>query len=161
MLYSKDCSSKMKKYIIFGVALILVMVILVVATKIDMNNKKIDVTSFELIYSNGYSANANGRYIYKNNTIIYKKSGYSENKLRTTYVDNTFKEKLEKIIKEYDVLSWDGFNSSDDLALDGDSFTLTVVNNGKTIKAHGYMRYPKYYSIFENRIIDLFYEYKF
>lgn len=62
-------------------------------------------------------------------------------------IDKSYLEELAKIINDNEIYKWNGFDKSDKNILDGSSFTLEVnYSNGKTLKAHGYMKYPKNYN---------------
>ncbi|MBR5289079.1 MAG: hypothetical protein IKU34_10915 [Clostridia bacterium] len=51
---------------------------------------------------------------------------------------------IADILREHDVLSWDGFSGHDPLIDDGESFTLTIAfDDGTTISARGTNRRPK------------------
>ena len=72
-------------------------------------------------------------------------------------VDDSFREKLEAILKQFEVGKWEGFQKSDKRVLDGDSFDLAVWFDDKTsIHASGYMKWPKNYREFRDAIDALF-----
>ena len=158
MLYSKDCLSNMKKYIIFGICLLLVMITLVIANTIHKNRTIEDVTYFYFSVSGGMDPDSNIDYKLSNDTIIYKK-GYYANEKRVP-VTKEFKEELLKIINEEKIAGWDGFNKVDKYVLDGSGFSLEIKYSDKDyIRANGYVNYPDNYRSFSNRIYKLFEQY--
>lgn len=71
--------------------------------------------------------------------------------------DGSAAERLAAIIEELKLRKWDGFNGCDSDVLDGDSFSLSVCfDDGKSISAHGYMKYPKGYAEASGRFDELF-----
>lgn len=62
-------------------------------------------------------------------------------------IDSAEIEKLSKIIDQYQLTSWNGFDKSDNSIMDGYSFSLNIYySDGKKVKASGYMKYPKNYT---------------
>ncbi len=53
------------------------------------------------------------------------------------------------------MVSWDGFSESIKDVLDGESFNLTAVIDGKSISAHGYVAKPDGYYDFEKLLYDI------
>ena len=67
--------------------------------------------------------------------------------------------RLEEILNRYKVGKWDGFNKSNKLVLDGNSFSLYLkTNDGTSVEAHGYMRYPSNYKEVRQELDGLFEE---
>ena len=61
-------------------------------------------------------------------------------------VDSAALLRLQEIIKAHSLHKWDGFYESDDDVLDGYSFDLSAeFDDGQTLSASGYMKYPKNY----------------
>lgn len=55
-------------------------------------------------------------------------------------------DKLEAIIRKYDINSWDGFHESNLDILDGSAFTLNITySDGTEVNADGYMMWPAGY----------------
>lgn len=52
---------------------------------------------------------------------------------------------IEKIIKDNDIVKWNGFSKSDDDILDGYSFSIKAIYENGTIEASGYMKFPSNY----------------
>ena len=66
-------------------------------------------------------------------------------------------EKLEELLKKYQVASWNHFNKYDKNVLDGNSFSLSIrTSTGKTYSATGYMKWPKNYREVKQAIQDYF-----
>ena len=73
-------------------------------------------------------------------------------------IDAEYLDELADIIKEENIVKWDGFDKSDDGVLDGSGFSLKIkYDDGKEINAHGYMKFPDNYNEAENRL-DAFLE---
>lgn len=72
-------------------------------------------------------------------------------------VDPSVLEKLAEIINDYGIYRWDGFNKSDDDILDGFSFSLEVIyDDGKSIHANGYMKYPQNFDVCDSALTEVF-----
>lgn len=66
-------------------------------------------------------------------------------------------DKLDTIVKKYNLFKWNGFDKHAKNVLDGHSFTLQVqYSNNDRIYATGYMKYPKHYKEAEKEILELF-----
>ena len=66
-------------------------------------------------------------------------------------------EKLLKIIEDYDLFAWDGFNKSNPFVLDGEGFSLEIAfSDGTGIRAHGDNRFPAGYQGAAAEIVRLF-----
>ena len=121
--------------------------------------------TFSFSYSTGYHMNASVSYSLKKDKeqekyiAKIKEDEVAEKDAITFYVDDDFIEDLENLIKEYKLNNWDGFHKSDKNVLDGNGFSFIVnYENGKSISASGYEKYPKDYSQVENAISNLFYK---
>lgn len=110
-------------------------------------NTNSEIESFIYNYGSGegeyneYSINIrDGKYYIKG-------VGYSESTLNINKViKSSDMEKLNNIIKDNNIDSWDGFDESEDNVLDGYGFKLIVkYKNGDSIEAKGYMKYPDNY----------------
>lgn len=130
------------------------------------NNVKVkspikDTKSFHFSYSVGNYTNAsysydveleNGKYF-----AIYKADGVSEEDAFKKEISKDTVLELEKILNEYKIYKWDGFNKSDEDVLDGYSFSLNYWNQNKEdIHASGYMMYPNNYREFRSAIINFY-----
>lgn len=118
---------------------------------------------FELTfyYSVGTALHAAVRYALKYDHETYKiiiiPKYVPEEQAFTREVDDGFAEKLLLILKKYHVGSWNGFRRINKKIADGRSFTLNVgFQNGKSIYAHGYMKYPRHYRDFRLELDELF-----
>ena len=77
--------------------------------------------------------------------------------VRRASVEQMVGEQVTDILRAHDALSWNGFEKSDPLVLDGTSFTLAVAfDDGTTISARGTNSYPKGLSAAVGEIKNLF-----
>ena len=77
--------------------------------------------------------------------------------VRSAYVEQTVGKQVTDILREHDVLSWDGYVKSNPRVLDGTSFTLSIdFGDGTTISARGTNSYPKELHAAMREIEDLF-----
>ena len=77
--------------------------------------------------------------------------------VRTAHVVQKIMVRVTDILREHDVLSWDGYAKYDPRVLDGTSFTLSIdFGDGTTISAQGTNSYPKGLSAAMREIEDLF-----
>lgn len=121
------------------------------------------IKSFYITYSNGYAINSYTRYELGINDGKYvakiKPYGVSEEDLLEIEVDKSIMDKIEEILKKYEVNKWDGFDKSNQGVLDGDSFSLSVgLKDNKSIHASGYMMWPDHYRDVVNEISPIFTE---
>ena len=99
---------------------------------------------------------------YENEKYIaqVKLYGISEENATKFEVPVIFEHELENLLKEYRVNKWYGFNKSDKLVLDGNSFELYVkMEENNQIDASGYMKWPKNYKEFKENVVVMFKEY--
>ncbi len=121
------------------------------------------IISFEYSYTKGYAQYCDeifklkfqeGKYV-----ATVKEYGIPEEKAVQIEVDDSFEAKLEDILKEFKVATWNGFNKFDKHVLDGNSFNLYIkMENDNTIDSSGYMVWPKNYREFKEAIINIFKE---
>lgn len=80
--------------------------------------------------------------------VVLNAKGYNAVNLNVEKeIDKSYLEELAKIINDNEIYKWNDFDKSDKNILDGYGFNLEVnYSNGKTLKAHGYMKYPKNYN---------------
>ena len=65
--------------------------------------------------------------------------------------------KLEEIISNHNIKSWDKFDENDKTTLDGNSFSLQIIyKDNKQINASGYMKYPSNYNEVHNELLKFF-----
>ena len=91
---------------------------------------------------------------YKRNTFgaLSEKDGNVEKTVDLKYLDE-----LARIIRDDGIVEWDGFDESDGAILDGGGFSLKVeYDDGKSINAHGYMKYPDDYEAVKNELDSFF-----
>ena len=152
-----------KVLIIVIIASILVVCFLLAKYLLSKKTAKVgSIQSFNYFYTSGYAMNADIRYKFlydakDNKYLITKKGLYKdEDNSKTIEVDKEFYDKLESIIKKYNVNSWDGFSGSNKDVLDGDSFSLYIQYNIGSVSASGYMKWPKNYREFKSEIMELY-----
>ena len=82
---------------------------------------------------------------------VLLKCGYygeasDKNKNIEKTIDSKYLGELEQILSNNNIAEWNGFDESEDGVLDGSGFTLKIeYDDGSSINAHGYMRYPDNY----------------
>lgn len=154
-----------KKYLILIVIAIIITIILLLLI-FNKKEEKVEISkikSFHFSYSNGYSINANTRYELnydKNNNqyiAVIKPYEVSEEDKQEIIVDDLFVEEILKVLKEYRIDKWNGFNKTNQNVLDGDGFNLSInMDNNQRIQASGYMMWPDNYKEFQSRISNIF-----
>lgn len=76
--------------------------------------------------------------------------------IRSAYVEQMVGEQVTNILRVHDALSWNGFEKSNPLVLDGSSFILSIAfDDGTTISARGTNRHPKGLSAAVQEIEDM------
>lgn len=123
--------------------------------------KIMKINSFKFSYSVGYAMYANEEYTLKNEGDKYiatvKKRGIPEENATKKEVDESFEQKLEELLKGYNVSAWDGFNKADKHVLDGNTFDLSIrMDENNHISASGYMKWPKKYKEFKMAVVEMF-----
>ena len=92
-----------------------------------------------------------------NGVIYYRANGSNGVQLDVIKeIDFSYLDKIKKIVNEYNVDEWDGYNERDDSVSDGSSFSLNIQYMDKTISASGYMKYPKNYNKVKEKLLKLF-----
>lgn len=131
------------------VFLILLLTVILIGITGCNSKEKIDsdIISFKYHYGsyNGYYYEYDINII--DEKIVFTKKGYNNEKLNMEKeIDKSYLEELAKIINDNEIYKWNGFDKSDKNILDGSSFNLEVnYSNDKSLKAYGYMKYPKNY----------------
>lgn len=121
-----------------------------------------DINSFYFTYTKGYAINSYIIYDIKKNDDTYivhvKQYGKAEEEAVEKEVSKETITKLEEILNKYNVSKWSGFNKTDKNVLDGNSFSCSIsMENGKSISASGYMKWPQNYKEVVEEL-DLFFE---
>lgn len=159
---------KMKK-IIYLICIFVIVVIVLITTYYVKNNKKIvfyesPLKEFTFQYNEGNSSES---YIYyqlkkeNNNWIILFESDYGKDDVQKIQVDEEIINKIDSILKKYNIYKWNKFNKTDKHILDGDSFSLYVKKeNNMSISASGYEKWPQNYKEAKLEIDNLFKSYK-
>ena len=118
------------------------------------------LTSLELAETDCY-ADSGFNYSYSckdgKRSITVRIDGVSEQDALTLDADECFEAQLEAVIDRYCLKKWDGFSKSDRNVLDGSSFYFSAhFDDGSSISANGYMRYPKGYGEVKAALDGLF-----
>lgn len=118
------------------------------------------ITSFNYRYTTGNMVNADVFYglEYKNGTYTatVKSNGEPEEDAKHFKVNKGFEENLRSILEKYEVSKWNGFNKTNKMVLDGNSFYLDIYMEDSEISAHGYMSWPNGYADFKDEVTILF-----
>lgn len=62
----------------------------------------------------------------------------------------------QALMEQYEVYQWDGFNESDSMILDGESFTFSAAfSDGSSLSAYGNNRFPANYFDFRSELTEL------
>lgn len=146
-------------YIFIAIIVVLILIVLGVVLFYHPKVNISDIKSFRYHYTMGTAFNAD--VLYELNCedkciALVKAYGESEEDAKEYNVDSDFVSKLSQILNENNVGAWDGFNESDNMVLDGDSFSISVHSSEKNYSATGYMRWPKDYAKVKEEINDLF-----
>ncbi|MBE6016532.1 MAG: hypothetical protein E7233_02830 [Lachnospiraceae bacterium] len=124
------------------------------------NVKVSGITSFSYRFTTGNMVNADVFYglEYKNGnyTATVKPNGEPEQNAKKIKVDKSFEENLRAILEKYKVSKWNGFNKTNKMVLDGNSFYLDIYMEEGDISAHGYMSWPNGYADFKDEVTVLF-----
>ncbi len=151
----------MKRKIII-VSIILIIVILVYLFTFRKEKNITDIKAFSFYYTTGTEMFSNVSYKVtcetSRCTAIIKPNEVPDTETKTIETDLTVKEKIKKVLKKYHVEKWDNFNKIDKHALDGNSFKLNVTMEKESLRASGYMKYPKNYKEFSDEIDAIFLE---
>ena len=108
------------------------------------------VVDFSFSYSTGTYYNSGYAYEAKLNDdgveVLVRQDGVSMEDVPVITTDASFMEKIEEILKKYEVDKWNGFHLSAKDVLDGDGFSLSVgMDNKERISASGYEAWPENY----------------
>ena len=122
-----------------------------------------DISAFSFTYTQGCMINSYACY-----QLNWRDGGYvasvkpvnePDAATKVISVSDEFARKLEKLLTDYQVGKWDGFQKMDQRIDDGKSFNLVVLFRDESrISARGYMRWPKNFRDVKNQIISLFSE---
>ena len=90
-------------------------------------------------------------------TATIKPAGVPDEQAQVFTVDEDFARALESVLREHEVGRWNGFHKSNSRVSDGRSFSLSVqMQDGTTIEAGGYMKFPKNYAPAADAVAALF-----
>lgn len=144
----------------------IIVIVLILGVGLTLNGlkkgKKLDeIKEFEFYYTNGTSYNSDVHYKIKCDdkcTVTIKKSGVSKENAKAILLTKDKVEKIKEISNKYDISKWNGFQKTNNNALDGDTFLLNITTEkGIKINASGYMKWPKNYNEFKKEI-DIYFE---
>ena len=162
-------TNNMRDKIIWILITIFVLVVVGVILMFTYKTKELEsIKVMHFSYSSGYSAYSYTRYeIQKKDDGYYldiKPYGVPEEEIQTVKVEKRTIKKILKVLNEYKVIKWDGFNKSNKYVLDGDSFPFNLITeDGINISASGYMRWPENYKEVRSELYEILnplYEYK-
>ena len=122
------------------------------------------IMSFFMSGSNGVEMYSGYHYSLKMNkdgsyTAEYKPSGVPDEQALRKQVVFDFAESLSQLMRDMKINRWNGFDKSNRMVMDGTGFSLDVrFTNGKELRAHGYMKWPKGYGEFSGTVAGRFRE---
>lgn len=149
------------KYII----LIIVLIIIILFTIYTLFIKKPKpITSIKILhfsYNKGNMINSNVSYALDCKDGICKATikpyDIPDEEQKVIEVDKKVVEKIEKILKQYNVERWNNFNKNNKYVLDGNGFSMYIkTDEDKTIEASGYMMWPKNYNEVRDSLDNIF-----
>ena len=123
---------------------------------VGCSEKKDSITEFKYEFGGGWTTT----YTYEIKKVDNKYSFKATESLKDSEtvlkeISKKDVEKLEDIIKKYEIDKWNGFNDSDNDIMDGTYFSLDVkYDSGSVIKAYGYMKSPDNYQEAHNALVD-------
>ncbi|MBE6734059.1 MAG: hypothetical protein E7563_01785 [Ruminococcaceae bacterium] len=146
----------------YGKRLLLVFMVVVTAFALFGcgNNKITSVEEARLSYSSYHSGGTVYEFVPEGDKIriccyedVYTEDGFVQELKKSALVDT---EKFIEHMNYCKVYRWDGFSGNAWGVMDGTSFTFTAtVNEGDSIYAHGYMKFPKDYHEFLRGVNDM------
>lgn len=72
-------------------------------------------------------------------------------------IDAKYLSELEQILRDNNISEWNGFDQSEDGVLDGSGFSMKIdYDDGSSISAHGYMKYPDNYDKVQDELDAFF-----
>ena len=150
----------MKNIYIYIIIVITIVVVCFFLFRNGFSKKKINSIK-ELDYSIYSGSIMNGNIYYKlkcdNKCILESKLfGFGEDEFISIEVDSKSIDEIIDVLNEVNVYAWNGFNKSNKNVLDGSSYSFNLITDKDTITAHGYMAYPKNFSITLKKICAVF-----
>ena len=107
------------------------------------------INKFIFSFSDGWTMSGTSNYEIICNDKCIGNFNLGGNEYKEVTISKEKMDELSKIINKNNVPAWDGFDQRMDVT-DGSSFTLEITtSNNDTIKAHGYMKYPRKYKEFK------------
>ena len=115
------------------------------------------IDRFEFSISDGKTLHGRVHYAVSQQSGVYQVMIKRLNKDSETFsVDDHFIQRLSSVLKDNQVERWDGFYCTDDTAVDGCDFYLSVSNESGTFFALGYEMWPPNYDIVKYHLDTLF-----
>ncbi len=160
----KNNKAENKKFkIIAGVAAAVVVVIALAAVLVfkigaDRTVRDGNITSFSFSHGSFWSGDRDYVLTKQDNLALLteKCMGCRDSFEVSKTVDGNYLGEVADIIEKYEIAKWDGFDESDNVT-DGEGFTLKVTyDDGKSIEAHGYMKFPTNYKEARDEFDKLF-----
>ena len=120
-----------------------------------------ELESFAFSYTTGNAMDASVSYELRLDdgvyTAVIKDDGVPLEEADIIETDQAFADRLAAFLHENKVERWNGFKKVNWRVLDGKSFSLALsTKDGKSLSAHGYMRWPKQYKEVKAGIENLF-----
>lgn len=146
------------KYLLLIIPVIIIVIIVIMCLS-KKGGKITNIKSIKFFYSTGNGINESVSYELKCNnncTITVKKEGVSDEDATKIDVDKNVLDCVEKVLNKYNVSSWNGFDKNNRYVLDGNSFSLSIDYDNKSINAHGYMMWPKNYKEVKKELDRIF-----
>ena len=95
--------------------------------------------------------------VHEGNSYTVTQSSGGGQTIRTAHVERKIMVQATDILRAHDALSWNGFEKSNPLVMDGSSFILSIAfDDGTNISARGTNSYPKGLSAAVREIQSLF-----
>ena len=152
----KNKSSKKIILILIGICFILGLLCVGFIVK-DFWAKDVNgIKKFTYSFSDGWTMSGHSSYEITCSDKCIGNFNLGGKEYKQVTIDEEKMDELVKIINENNVPAWNGFDQRMDVT-DGSSFTLEIkTNKNDTIKAHGYMKYPRKYKEFKKEVVELF-----
>jgi len=106
-----------------------------------------EVTAFSYSYGSFFGGYWDYKIVAEDNQLWLQVTGANRWDLDVSApIDPKHLQEIGELIDQQKIYQWNGFDKSDSQIMDGSSFTLEVLyENGETLTAHGYMKYPAHY----------------
>jgi len=158
-------SDNMKKIgIIVTTIIVLILLVIITLFYLKENKAKKSLNSpievFHFSYNIGNDINSYVYYSFEvedGKLLVSFEDDYINDNVVKYEVDDSFRDKLNSIIKNNKIYKWDGFKKVDKHVLDGNEFSLYLRReDGSDVEASGYQRWPSNYEKVRDEIDILF-----